>query len=54
MKRLIVEVTPDDHTAVKELATQEGVSMKRWILKAIAYYIRGTHGKEEILTKTGD
>lgn len=51
-KRLVVELPDKDHRTIKELAAQEGISMKRWILKAVAFYLRGAHGQQENISGT--
>ena len=39
-KRLIIDVSHPDHTRVKKLAKQQGISIRRLVIDALALYIK--------------
>lgn len=39
-KRILIDVRPEDHWQVKKMAVGRGITMRLWILRAIAEQLR--------------
>lgn len=46
-KNLILEVIPEDHAEIKSWAAKQGMTIREWVLKAIARQMRIEHARKD-------
>lgn len=39
-KKIVVNVTPDDHQFLKIIATDQGITMSQFVIRSLRYYLK--------------